>query len=192
MKSLMPLFASLLICPTALTAAAPSIKPLVAVVDLDLDEEQMVTLSDKSQVKVKLVKLNETRDPIRQAVRRAEVSLLINGQPITVLSGMYNLPKTIGKVQVDCSVTSGLNSNGTPSFWGLDKAARIDGCSRFQTLTRVFLPLAVPSLVAVILFTFLTSWNEFLLALMFTQTQAAQTLPIIVASFTSDFTISWT
>lgn len=73
----------------------------------------------------------------------------------------------------------------------LDKAARIDGCSRFQALTRVFLPLAVPSLVAVILFTFLTSWNEFLLALMFTQTQAAQTLPIIVASFTSDFTISF-
>ncbi len=73
----------------------------------------------------------------------------------------------------------------------LDKAARIDGCSRFQTLTHVFLPLAVPSLVAVILFTFLTSWNEFLLALMFTQTQAAQTLPIIVASFTSDFTISF-
>jgi multiple sugar transport system permease protein len=73
----------------------------------------------------------------------------------------------------------------------LDKAARIDGCSRLQTLTRVFLPLAVPSLVAVVLFTFLTSWNEFLLALMFTQTPAAQTLPIVVASFTSDFTISF-
>jgi multiple sugar transport system permease protein len=73
----------------------------------------------------------------------------------------------------------------------LDKAARIDGCSRFQTMTRVFLPLAVPSLVAVVLFTFLTSWNEFLLALMFTQTPAAQTLPIVVASFTSDFTISF-
>lgn len=73
----------------------------------------------------------------------------------------------------------------------LDKAARIDGCSRFQTMTRVFLPLAVPSLVAVVLFTFLTSWNEFLLALMFTQTPAAKTLPIVVASFTSDFTISF-
>lgn len=73
----------------------------------------------------------------------------------------------------------------------LDKAARIDGCSRFQTIIRVFLPLAVPSLVAVVLFTFLTSWNEFLLALMFTQTPAAQTLPIVVASFTSDFTISF-
>jgi multiple sugar transport system permease protein len=73
----------------------------------------------------------------------------------------------------------------------LDKAARVDGCSRLQTLTRVYLPLAAPSLVALSLFAFLTSWNEFLLALMFTQTAASQTLPIIVASFTSDFTISF-
>jgi multiple sugar transport system permease protein len=73
----------------------------------------------------------------------------------------------------------------------LDKAARVDGCSRPQALLRVFLPLALPSLVAVVLFTFLTSWNEFLLALMFTQTPASQTLPIVVASFTSDFTISF-
>ena len=73
----------------------------------------------------------------------------------------------------------------------LDKAARVDGCSRLQTLLLVFLPLALPSLVAVVLFTFLTSWNEFLLALMFTQTPAAQTMPIVVASFTSDFSISF-
>jgi len=73
----------------------------------------------------------------------------------------------------------------------LDKAARVDGCSRWQTLIKVFMPLALPSLVAVILFAFLASWNEFLLALMFTQTPKSQTLPIIVASFTSDFTISF-
>jgi multiple sugar transport system permease protein len=65
----------------------------------------------------------------------------------------------------------------------LDKAARVDGCSRLQTLLRIYLPLARPSLVAVILFAFLASWNEFLLALMFTQTPASQTLPIIIASF---------
>lgn len=73
----------------------------------------------------------------------------------------------------------------------LDKAARIDGCSRLQTLWHVYVPLAMPSLVAVVLFTFLTSWNEFLLALMFTQTPASQTMPIVVASFASDFTISF-
>jgi multiple sugar transport system permease protein len=73
----------------------------------------------------------------------------------------------------------------------LDKAARVDGCSRIATLIQVYLPLARPSLVAVVLFTFLVSWNEFLFALMFTQTIASQTLPIVVATFTSDFTISF-
>lgn len=73
----------------------------------------------------------------------------------------------------------------------LDRAARVDGCSRSQVLLRIFLPLARPALVAVGLFAFLASWNEFLLALMFTQTAASQTLPIIVAAFTSDFTVSF-
>ncbi len=73
----------------------------------------------------------------------------------------------------------------------LDKAARIDGCSRLQSLTYIYLPLAIPSLVAVSMFAFLTSWNEFLLALMFTQTEKSQTMPIVVASFASDFNISF-
>ncbi len=73
----------------------------------------------------------------------------------------------------------------------LDKAARVDGCSRSRALLHVYLPLAVPSLIAVVLFAFLASWNEFLLALMFTQTIASQTVPIVVASFASDFTISF-
>jgi multiple sugar transport system permease protein len=73
----------------------------------------------------------------------------------------------------------------------LDRAAQVDGCSRLQVLLRVFLPLARPALVAAGLFAFLASWNEFLLALMFTQTAKSQTLPIIVAAFTSDFTVSF-
>jgi multiple sugar transport system permease protein len=73
----------------------------------------------------------------------------------------------------------------------LDRAARVDGCSRFQALFRIHLPLALPALVAVLLFAFLASWNEFLLALMFTQTPKSQTLPIVIASFTSDFTVSF-
>jgi multiple sugar transport system permease protein len=73
----------------------------------------------------------------------------------------------------------------------LDRAARVDGCSRCQALIRIHLPLALPALVAVVLFAFLASWNEFLLALMFTQTPKSQTLPIVIASFTSDFTVSF-
>ncbi len=102
-----------------------AMKPLVRVVDLDMGEEQTVTLADGTEATVKLLTLKETRDPIRQAIRRAEVALLVDGHPITIQVGMYNLPQTVGSVQIDCSVTSGYNTHGTPAFWGLDKAARI-------------------------------------------------------------------
>jgi len=62
-------------------AVPPTIKPLVTVADLDVEEEQTLTLSDESVAKVKVLGLQETLDPIRQAVREARVSLLVNGQP---------------------------------------------------------------------------------------------------------------
>ncbi len=99
--------------------------PIIRVVDLDVGETESVTLSNGENVVIKLVKLDEARDPIRQAVRKATVEVEIDGKAISLQSGMYNLPQSIGAVQVDCSVTSGLNSNGTATFWGLDKAARI-------------------------------------------------------------------
>lgn len=105
--------------------SANDTKPLLRVVDLDMQEQQTLTLCDGSKATVKLVGLKETRDPIRGAIRRADVSLLVNGKSITIQTGMYNLPQTIGDVQVDCSVTQGYNTNGTPEFWGLDKAVRI-------------------------------------------------------------------
>ena len=49
----------------------------------------------------------------------------------------------------------------------IEEAAVIDGCSTWQRLTRVFLPLAMPGLVTVALFAFINSWNEFLAALIF-------------------------
>jgi len=103
----------------------PALDPIVRVVDLNVGEATTVTLSNGEQVKVKLRDLKETRDPIRKAVRSAIVTVDVDGETIELESGMYNLPKTIGKVQIDCSITSGYNSNGTPSFWGLDKDARL-------------------------------------------------------------------
>jgi multiple sugar transport system permease protein len=67
----------------------------------------------------------------------------------------------------------------------------VDGCSRLQSLWHVYLPIATPAIICSVLFGFLFSWNEFLFALMFTQTPNSQTLPIIIAAFASDFTISF-
>ena len=49
----------------------------------------------------------------------------------------------------------------------IEEAAMVDGCSAWKRFTRVFLPLAVPAIVTVVLFAFIESWNEFLAALIF-------------------------
>jgi multiple sugar transport system permease protein len=64
----------------------------------------------------------------------------------------------------------------------IEEAAVIDGCSTWQRLTRVFLPLAVPGLVTVALFAFINSWNEFLAALIFMNRNTSFTVPILLVS----------
>jgi len=103
----------------------PALQPIVRVVDLNVGEETTVTLHNGAQVKVKLRDLQETRDPVRQAVRSAIVTVEVDGETVKLESGMYNLPQKIGRAQIDCSITKGYNSNGTPAFWGLDKDARL-------------------------------------------------------------------
>lgn len=73
----------------------------------------------------------------------------------------------------------------------LYRAARADGCSHLQTLGHVYLPLAMPAIVASLMFAFLTSWNEFIFALILTQNIEAQTLPIVISGFVMDFTTSF-
>lgn len=101
------------------------LKPLFQAVDLDIGETVEVTLSDGSQARVKLIDLKEHRDDVCFAVRRAEVMIEVNGETCRLVSANYQLPQTVGKVQIDCPITKGNNENGTPSFWGLDKAARL-------------------------------------------------------------------
>jgi len=64
----------------------------------------------------------------------------------------------------------------------LEEAARIDGCSNFQTFLRIVLPLSGPGLTATAILTFIMSWNEFLWALVLTRTKAGTT-PIAIVNF---------
>lgn len=99
--------------------------PLVRVVDLNLNETVAVELCDGSQAQVKALELKETRDDVCFAVRRAEVVVEVNGEQATLVSATYNLPITVGGVQIDCSITKGYNSNGRASSWGLKKDVRL-------------------------------------------------------------------
>jgi multiple sugar transport system permease protein len=73
----------------------------------------------------------------------------------------------------------------------LEDAARIDGCSRLGALFRIILPLSAPGLFATGVFAFLGAWNEFLIALIFTNTLAAKTMPVAIAEFIGRFSIDY-
>jgi multiple sugar transport system permease protein len=64
----------------------------------------------------------------------------------------------------------------------LEEAAVIDGCNSFQVLWRVLLPVVKAGVVTVVLFAFITSWNEFLAALIFMNKETQFTIPIWTVS----------
>lgn len=73
----------------------------------------------------------------------------------------------------------------------LEDAAMIDGCSRVSALFRVVLPLSKPGLFATGIFAFLGAWNEFLMALVMTQSLASKTMPVAMAEFIGRFRVDY-
>ncbi len=73
----------------------------------------------------------------------------------------------------------------------LEEAAIIDGASRMGVLFRITLPLSLPGLVAVTVYAFVTTWNEFIFALCFATDSSVKTLPIGLAEFTTEFNTDW-
>ncbi|HVW06910.1 MAG TPA: carbohydrate ABC transporter permease [Vicinamibacterales bacterium] len=73
----------------------------------------------------------------------------------------------------------------------LEEAAIMDGASRLAILFRITLPLSLPGIVAVVVYAFVTTWNEFIFALVFAQDASVKTLPIGIAEFMGEFTTDW-
>ena len=71
----------------------------------------------------------------------------------------------------------------------LDDAALIDGANRLQILFFVIMPISVPGLVSTAIFVFLTAWDEFFFALIFTSTVSAKTVPVAIAEFTGRYVV---
>src|SRR5712692_6740397 len=108
----------------------PTRTPRVRAIDLNLGESQEVELADGNKVVVKLLDLREERDELRNAVRRAEVTALVAGHKVSLVSANYRLPTTVAGVQIDCPVTKGYRQNNSDGVagqdpWGLDKDARL-------------------------------------------------------------------
>lgn len=72
----------------------------------------------------------------------------------------------------------------------LEEAAKVDGASRLGALWRVVLPVVSGGLAVTAIFAFLASWNEFLFSLLLTSVRA-QTTPIVIANFQTQFGLDW-
>jgi multiple sugar transport system permease protein len=73
----------------------------------------------------------------------------------------------------------------------LEEAAKIDGCSVFQSLYHVILPVTLPGMAAIFSFAFINIWNELFLAVMLLMSDQNMTVPVALNSFISKAGISW-
>jgi multiple sugar transport system permease protein len=115
--------------------------------------------------------------------------------PIALLLPLYQIMSTLGLSDTPLALIIIYSSFVTPYVvWlmrgyldtvprDLDDAARVDGCSRLGALWRVILPVSRPGLLSTSLLAFLLAWDEFLYALVITQTNASKTLPVALNDF---------
>jgi len=73
----------------------------------------------------------------------------------------------------------------------LEEAAIMDGASQWTVFTRVMLPLVRPALAVTALFSFMTAWNEFILAATFMNGARSYTLPVALQHYVGDYSTEW-
>ena len=73
----------------------------------------------------------------------------------------------------------------------LDEAVKVDGAGSFTALWRVLVPISVPGLVSVGIYTFMIAWNEYLFALTLTRTDDMRTVPIGIQLLMGQHSYEW-
>jgi multiple sugar transport system permease protein len=124
--------------------------------------------------------------------------------PIVLVIGIFRLMAAMGMVDSQWALVLGYAAfNLAFATWmmssyfktipkEIEEAAWIDGATRFQSLMRVFLPMALPALAVTAIFTFINCWNEFVLAL--TILRSNEKYPLTLQIFTlvgGAYKINW-
>jgi multiple sugar transport system permease protein len=124
--------------------------------------------------------------------------------PIVLVLGLFRLISAMGLVDsLNSLVITYAAFNMAFTIWmlqsyfnsiprDLEEAAWMDGASHFTSLVKVFLPLAVPAMVVTAIFTFINSWNEFVLALTMLRSSEQFTLPVqIFSQVAGRYQVEW-
>ena len=73
----------------------------------------------------------------------------------------------------------------------VEEAAKIDGCSQWQTLWQVIFPMAAPGVFTTAIMTFIAAWNEYLLTLTLNSQKEYHTVPVAINALRTQFSILW-
>lgn len=121
----------------------------------------------------------------------------------SIIIPLYQTLSSLGLINSLLGVTLAQVSNAIPfgiflmrSFFvgvpsELSEAARIDGASHAQVLTRIFLPLSMPAIQALIIISALSTWNDFFLPLVVLISPDVQTLPLGLVRFASTYSTQY-
>lgn len=117
--------------------------------------------------------------------------------PLLSIFASVGLSDTLFAVIVaHCTLTLPL---GIWLFWGffkampfeLEEAAMVDGCTRIGAFVSVVLPLSLPGVVTVAIFSFLLSWTDYIFAFVLLSSDDQKTLPVGLASVLGTFDVRW-
>ncbi|APF36500.1 carbohydrate ABC transporter permease [Chelatococcus daeguensis] len=129
--------------------------------------------------------------------------LVVNMFPIVlIIIPLFVLMRALGLLDTFLGVIAGHSTFAIPfSIWmmtsymnaippELDEAAIMDGASRLQTIRLVILPIVMPGIVTTGIYIFVTSWNEYLFAMMLSG-QNVRTVTVALQLFIGEFTVQW-
>lgn len=135
-----------------------------------------------------------SRYPRRISAFLLVLALIFRALPrFAVVLPMYEISKTLGIYDTTFALAAALIAINQPfTIWllrnffadlpyELDEAAMIDGCTRFQTLTKIMVPLMGPGILTAGIFVFLFGFQEYLTATILTDVNA-KTVPVFIAT----------
>lgn len=73
----------------------------------------------------------------------------------------------------------------------LEQAAWLDGCTKWQAIRRIVLPLATPGIITTVIFVFIAAWNEFVVALTIISVEESKPLTVGIYAFFGKFDVQW-
>jgi multiple sugar transport system permease protein len=121
---------------------------------------------------------------------------------VLLLIPLYSIMRNLGVLYTPMSLVLSYTTFTIPfSVWllngylddiprSLEEAAEVDGANKAQAFLRIILPVLVPCIVATGVYIFMTSWNEYTFAVMFTN-EANRTIPVALKNLIGELGVQW-